>query len=32
LASGNMPSGALSANAAAKADITAWIMAGAPND
>lgn len=30
--SGNMPEGALSPNPTAKAEITAWIMAGAPNN
>jgi len=29
---GNMPEGALTPNAQAKADITAWINAGAPNN
>jgi hypothetical protein len=31
-AGGNMPEGALAPNAAAKAEIAAWINAGAPND
>jgi hypothetical protein len=31
-AGGNMPDGALMANDTAKAEITAWIEAGAPND